>query len=82
MLNYYTLKNCIINIFQSKNLSFIQADSATRIGTTGVGVMYASETLDHFVVYGKTPLVHAVRVYDTSVDSISDHRPVEAILEF
>lgn len=69
-------------ISNAGDVVFIQADSATRIGKTGDGPLTAQETLDHFVIYGKQPFCSAVRVYETDVDMISDHRPVEAILDF
>lgn len=59
----------------------VSATSPTRIGKSGAHDFKAAETIDHFIVFGKQLAYPVVRVHETDVDFLSDHRPVEVVFE-
>lgn len=70
------------DILQCEHWSVLSATCPTRIGKHGPSDVAGQETLDHFIVVSANEIVCPVlRVHDTSVRALSDHLPVEAILE-
>ena len=56
---------------------------ASRIGVIGTGLLVSADTPSHVVVVSRMAIeCPVVRVYETDTAMLSDHRPVEAILEF
>lgn len=63
-------------------VSVHEAKAPTRLGKSSAEhAIVAQETIDHTLVFGAPRALAVVRVHETDVHALSDHRPVSFVFE-